>query len=257
MSCPINNGQEFFEGVLAELHKIKRNSQKFDLKGFVKMMYDKVEEEVGGDESRRGLATDVIKNLPKAIMASFADVPLLLYLSNNGLNILELTSLDNQFEAVQAKDDKTEAQVLEETVAGVLGLGPKQAEIAKDVREKVLFGDSQSQNPRVQKLKSESFEGKPYTISSTTMVTYELVGPDGKTITQTKAKEKGILDQTKKVLREETKYYADFIKHIAPAIETASAVAGRVLLPGTNVPIYLTIKSKIRELYCRIHARKV
>ncbi len=104
MSCPINNGQEFFEGVLAELHKIKRNSQKFDLKGFVKMMYDKVEEEVGGDESRRGLATDVIKNLPKAIMASFADVPLLLYLSNNGLNILELTSLDNQFEAVQAKE---------------------------------------------------------------------------------------------------------------------------------------------------------
>jgi len=242
MSCPINNGQEFFEGVLAELHKIKRNSQKFDLKGFVKMMYDKVEEEVGGDESRRGLATDVIKNLPKAIMASFADVPLLLYLSNNGLNILELTSLDNQFEAVQAKDDKTEAQVLEETVAGVLGLGPKQAEIAKDVREKVLFGDSQSQNPRVQKLKSESFEGKPYTISSTTMVTYELVGPDGKTITQTKAKEKGILDQTKKVLREDTVYYANFIRHIAPAIETASAVAGRVLLPGTNVPIYLTTR---------------
>jgi len=241
MSCPINSGQEFFEGVLAELHKIMRNSQKFNLNDFIKMMYDKVQEEVGDDTSRQGLAVDVIKNLPRTIIATGADVPLLMYLSNNGLNVLDLVRLANQFENITPIDGQTDMEAVEQAVSDLLGLGKKQAEIAQDLKDKVLYGGSQLENPRVQKLKSEEFEAKPYSISSTTMVTYQLVDNDGNVVSQKQAKERGITP--KKELRPETQYYAEFIRHISGAIDTASATGGRVLLPGTGIPIYITAKT--------------
>ena len=241
MSCPINNGQEFFEGVLAELHKIMRNSQKFNLNDFIKMMYDKVQEEVGNDTSRQGLAVDVIKNLPRTIIATGADVSLLMYLSNNGLNVLDLVRLANQFDNITPTEGQTDMEAVEQAVSDLLGLGKKQAQIAQDLKDKVLYGGSQLQNPRVQRLKSEDFEAKPYTISSTTMVTYQLVDDNNNIISQIKARELGITP--KKVLRPETQYYAEFIRHISGAIDEASATGGRVLLPGTSVPLYITAKT--------------
>lgn len=244
MSCPINSPKDFFQGVLAELNSIKRNSEKFNLNDFIKNIYDKVQEEVKNNPDQAGVAVGVVKSLPTAIMASFADFPLYMYLDQNGLDVLELTRVNATLSNIIPAEGETEAEALEKAIANLLGKGGRQAEMVKDIKENILFKNTQLENPNVSRLKQASadFQAKAYNIFTTTMVTYQLLGPDGNTITQTKAREKGILDQTTKIEREDTKYYASFIRHIGKAVYQSIATDGKVMLPGTNIPIYLTAR---------------
>ena len=242
MSCPINSPKDFFQGVLAELNSIKRNSEKFNLNDFIKNIYDKVQEEVKNNPDQAGVAVGVVKSLPTAIMASFADFPLYMYLDQNGLDVLELTRVNATLSNIIPAEGETEAEALEKTVANLLGKGGRQAEMVKDIKENILFKNTQLENPNVSRLKQASadFQAKAYNIFTTTMVTYQLEDSNGNLVSQKEAREKNI--ETQKVERPETKYYADFIRHIGKAVYQSIATDGKVMLPGTSIPIYLTAR---------------
>ena len=241
MSCPINSPKDFFQGVLAELNSLKRNSEKFNLNDFIKNIYDKVQEEVKNNPDQSGVAVSVVKSLPTAIMAAFADFPLYMYLTQNGLDISELTRVNASLSNILPAEGESEAEALEKTIANLLGKGGRQEELVKDIKENILFKNKQLENPNVSRLKlaSQDFQAKAYNIFSTTMVTYQLEA-NGNLVSAKEAKEKNL--DTEKVERPETKYYADFIRHIGKAVYQSIATDGKVMLPGTNIPIYLTAR---------------
>ena len=67
--------------------------------------------------------------------------------------------------------------------------GGRQEEMVKDIKENILFKNTQLENPNVSRLKSEDFEAKAYNIFTTTMVTYQLEA-NGNLVSAKEAKEK-------------------------------------------------------------------
>ena len=65
------------------------------------------------------MAVGVVKSLPTAVMASFADFPLYMYLSQNGLDVLELTRVANTLSNIIPAEGESEADALEKTIANL------------------------------------------------------------------------------------------------------------------------------------------
>ena len=236
MSCPIQRPEDFFKKVQADLLIAKENGQQFNLRNYIGQVYDEITNEIKEDPSLEGKAADIIKNLPKTVaMAAGSSVPLFGYLAANGLDFIQLAKLTESFSSITPQEGETMAnavsRVLSDAVMGAK-LKPNVEEINAAVEQVVTFQEKGITNDYVALIKAAiTYEAKPFTVLSTMMNT-EMIYTEN------------INGRPERLEKEDIskKFYAGFISHIASAIPYANTVDGKVYLPGTSVPIYLTTR---------------
>ena len=136
---PEDFSKKSFEFVLSELHKIKLAQEKFDLFEFFRAMNDKIEGAMGVDETCRFRTVIFLKNLPRMILAGAADVDLFTYLLDNGLNMLTLCNLKNEYANISSNDETSEIKFVESVHYRFIGLTLLEIERKRIQRQSIFF----------------------------------------------------------------------------------------------------------------------
>ena len=234
MSCPIQKPEDFFKKVQADLLIVKEGGQPFNLRNYIGQVYDEVTNAIKEDPSLEGKAADIVKNLPKTVaMAAGSSIPLFGYLAANGLDFIELAKLTETFGSITPQAGETMGDAVSRVLSDVVLQSKPKPDIAAinaAVEQVVTFQEAGLTNDYVALIKAAvTYEAKPFTVLST-MMNSEMTYTDPVT---NKPSEKEDISKRR---------YTGFISHIASSIPYANTVDGKVYLPGTSVPIYLTTK---------------
>ena len=136
---PENYGKTSFEFVLSELYRIKLDHKSIDLVEFFGEMNRKVESAIGCDETSRFRVISFLKNLPKMILASAADVDLYSYLLDNGLNVSTLNELNNEYVNFSSNDVTSEIRFVESVHYKFIGFSQLEIEHMRLKRKHIFF----------------------------------------------------------------------------------------------------------------------